>query len=163
MRAAEGKCGMLCLYLMLVFWVCHCGAGAPHISYQRVKQICANSSNFGWGSTWVVMFEGMCCWWQDYKASCMNVYYTIWHKNENYVNTFLWRIVCICCGICFRSYYFSSEVVGNIFVKAGFEIISNMYINRRTINKKEDLDVPRIFVQGKFRKPTCIWRNMVVK
>jgi methyltransferase-like protein 6 len=38
-------------------------------------------------------------------------------------------------------------------VEAGFEIRSNVYIHRRTINKKEDLDVPRIFVQGKFQKP----------
>ncbi|GFG31715.1 hypothetical protein Cfor_06275 [Coptotermes formosanus] len=53
-----------------------------------------------------------------------------------------------------RSYYFSIEVLGNLFVKAGFEVINNVYIHRRTINKKEDLDVPRIFVQGKFRKPT---------
>jgi methyltransferase-like protein 6 len=55
--------------------------------------------------------------------------------------------------LCFRSYYFSSELLGNIFVEAGFEIRSNVYIHRRTINKKEDLDVPRIFVQGKFQKP----------
>jgi methyltransferase-like protein 6 len=55
--------------------------------------------------------------------------------------------------LCFRSYYFSSELLGKIFVEAGFEIRSNVYIHRRTINKKEDLDVPRIFVQGKFQKP----------
>ncbi|KDR23519.1 methyltransferase-like protein 6 [Zootermopsis nevadensis] len=53
-----------------------------------------------------------------------------------------------------RSYYFSSELLGNLFVEAGFEIISNTYIHRRTINKKEDLNVPRIFVQGKFQKPS---------
>jgi hypothetical protein len=43
-----------------------------------------------------------------------------------------------------------------MFVRAGFEILNNVYIHRRTINKKEDLDVPRIFVQGKFQKPTGI-------
>jgi methyltransferase-like protein 6 len=41
-------------------------------------------------------------------------------------------------------------------MEAGFEIISNVYIHRRTVNKKEGLDVPRIFVQGKFQKPARI-------
>ncbi|XP_017777291.1 PREDICTED: methyltransferase-like protein 6 [Nicrophorus vespilloides] len=51
-----------------------------------------------------------------------------------------------------RSYYFSTDFVDNLFKKAGFEVISNSYVHRRTINKKENIDVPRIFVQGKFRK-----------
>ena len=36
---------------------------------------------------------------------------------------------------------------------AGFEVSSSEYINRQTVNKKEGLEVPRIFVQGKFAKP----------
>lgn len=52
-----------------------------------------------------------------------------------------------------RSYYFGDGEVGNLFQEAGFEAVINSYIHRRTINPKENIDVPRIFVQGKFRKP----------
>ena len=36
---------------------------------------------------------------------------------------------------------------------SGFEVASSEYIHRQTVNKKEGLEVPRIFVQGKFVKP----------
>ncbi|KAL3276992.1 hypothetical protein HHI36_012352 [Cryptolaemus montrouzieri] len=52
-----------------------------------------------------------------------------------------------------RSYYFSTEIMEDLFIKAGFEIASNCYIHRRTINKKENVDVPRIFLQSKVMKP----------
>lgn len=52
-----------------------------------------------------------------------------------------------------RSYYFGDDEVGDLFRDAGFETVINSYIHRRTINPKENIDVPRIFVQGKFRKP----------
>ncbi|KAL1131206.1 hypothetical protein AAG570_010824 [Ranatra chinensis] len=52
-----------------------------------------------------------------------------------------------------RSYFFSISYLAELFTKAGFEIISNYYIHRKTVNIKEELDVPRIFLQGKFRKP----------
>lgn len=52
-----------------------------------------------------------------------------------------------------RSYYFSAEEISNLFSQAGFDIVNNNYIHRRTVNVKEDINVPRIFVQGKFRKP----------
>ncbi|XP_022919642.1 tRNA N(3)-cytidine methyltransferase METTL6 [Onthophagus taurus] len=51
-----------------------------------------------------------------------------------------------------RCYYFSLDFIKNVMEKVGFEIISNVYVHRRTINKKEGVDVPRIFVQGKFQK-----------
>lgn len=35
---------------------------------------------------------------------------------------------------------------------AGFDIVSNKYVMRETVNKKEGLCVPRIFVQSKFVK-----------
>lgn len=57
----------------------------------------------------------------------------------------------MCC--IFRSYYFSEEELGKLFTEAGFEIIMNTYVQRRTVNFKEGIDVPRIFVQGKYRKP----------
>ncbi|XP_051157849.1 tRNA N(3)-methylcytidine methyltransferase METTL6 [Leptopilina boulardi] len=52
-----------------------------------------------------------------------------------------------------RSYYFSIEEIKNLFESSGFETVSCSYIHRRTINLKENIDVPRIFVQAKFKKP----------
>lgn len=52
-----------------------------------------------------------------------------------------------------RSYYFAEDEIGDLFRSAGFEVVVNSYIHRRTINPKEKIDVPRIFVQSKFRKP----------
>lgn len=52
----------------------------------------------------------------------------------------------------FRSYYFSVEQVARLFESVGFETLDCTYIQRRTINLKENIDVPRIFVQAKFKK-----------
>ncbi|CAH4035185.1 tRNA N(3)-methylcytidine methyltransferase METTL6 isoform X1 [Pieris brassicae] len=52
-----------------------------------------------------------------------------------------------------RSYYFTEEELANLFTQAGFEILSNTYVQRRTVNFKEGINVPRIFVQGKYKKP----------
>lgn len=52
-----------------------------------------------------------------------------------------------------RSYYFAEDEIGDLFRGAGFEVVVNNFIHRRTINPKENIDVPRIFVQSKFRKP----------
>ncbi|XP_035776137.1 tRNA N(3)-methylcytidine methyltransferase METTL6-like [Anopheles albimanus] len=52
-----------------------------------------------------------------------------------------------------RSYYFAEDEISALFQGVGFEVLVNSYIHRRTINPKENIDVPRIFVQGKFRKP----------
>ncbi|EFN74025.1 Methyltransferase-like protein 6 [Camponotus floridanus] len=51
-----------------------------------------------------------------------------------------------------RSYYFSTEKVADLFVSVGFQILSCDYVQRRTVNLKENIDVPRIFVQAKFKK-----------
>ncbi|KAL6434413.1 hypothetical protein ACFW04_006071 [Cataglyphis niger] len=51
-----------------------------------------------------------------------------------------------------RSYYFSAEQVANLFLSVGFQILSCDYVQRRTVNLKENIDVPRIFVQAKFKK-----------
>ncbi|KAG8034970.1 hypothetical protein G9C98_008046 [Cotesia typhae] len=51
-----------------------------------------------------------------------------------------------------RSYYFAVEELQKIFESAGFETITCEYVHRRTVNLKEKVDVPRIFVQAKFRK-----------
>jgi len=52
-----------------------------------------------------------------------------------------------------RSYFFSVKFLGDLFQDAGFNVISNCYVNRRTVNVKEGVDVPRIFLQAKFIKP----------
>lgn len=51
-----------------------------------------------------------------------------------------------------RSYFFSLEFTQDLFEKAGFKLLVNSYIHRRTVNKKEDVDVGRIFVQVKAEK-----------
>ncbi|KAJ8939988.1 hypothetical protein NQ314_010928 [Rhamnusium bicolor] len=51
-----------------------------------------------------------------------------------------------------RSFYFSTDYVENMFKDAGFNILLNSYIYRRTVNKREKVDVPRIFVQAKAQK-----------
>jgi len=52
-----------------------------------------------------------------------------------------------------RSYFFKEEEISQLALDAGFEVIENSFVARRTINKKDGLDVPRNFVQSKFRKP----------
>ncbi|EDV54964.1 methyltransferase-like protein 6 [Drosophila erecta] len=51
-----------------------------------------------------------------------------------------------------RSYFFTEEEVSKLFEENGFEVITNAYVHRRTLNLKEGVDVPRIFLQGKFRR-----------
>uniref|UniRef100_G3MRN9 tRNA N(3)-methylcytidine methyltransferase n=1 Tax=Amblyomma maculatum TaxID=34609 RepID=G3MRN9_AMBMU len=52
-----------------------------------------------------------------------------------------------------RAFYFSEQALEVLFTDAGYEVVSNEYVCRETVNKKEGICVPRIFVQGKFRKP----------
>ncbi|XP_014229481.1 methyltransferase-like protein 6 [Trichogramma pretiosum] len=52
-----------------------------------------------------------------------------------------------------RSYYFTTEEVQELFESVGFKTKSCSYVQRRTVNLKEKIDVPRIFVQAKFVKP----------
>lgn len=52
-----------------------------------------------------------------------------------------------------RSYYFSDTEIKSLFEKFGFAVVSNEYVHRRTVNPKENIDVGRIFLQGKFMKP----------
>lgn len=63
-----------------------------------------------------------------------------------------------------RSYYFTEEELQKVFTEAGFEILMNTYVQRRTVNFKEGIDVPRIFVQGKYRKPVkgkILWKLQI--
>jgi methyltransferase-like protein 6 len=52
-----------------------------------------------------------------------------------------------------RSYFFTLDETKAMFGAAGFEILQNNFIERRTINKKENINVQRWFLQGKYRKP----------
>ncbi|XP_008322015.1 tRNA N(3)-cytidine methyltransferase METTL6 [Cynoglossus semilaevis] len=54
-----------------------------------------------------------------------------------------------------RSYFFSKEFLAEIFEDQGFQTITNDYVLRETVNKKEGLCVPRVFLQSKFTKP-CV-------
>lgn len=53
-----------------------------------------------------------------------------------------------------RSYFFSLEQTKNLFESSGYRIEQNVFIERRTCNIKEDINVKRFFVQGKYRKPS---------
>ncbi|XP_041844177.1 tRNA N(3)-methylcytidine methyltransferase METTL6 [Melanotaenia boesemani] len=52
-----------------------------------------------------------------------------------------------------RSYFFSKEFLAKLFEDAGFQSVANDYVLRETVNKKEGLCVPRVFLQSKFIKP----------
>lgn len=52
-----------------------------------------------------------------------------------------------------RAFYFSTEILTKLVTEAGFTVAECDYVQRETVNKKEGLSVPRIFVQGKFVKP----------
>lgn len=50
------------------------------------------------------------------------------------------------------TYFFTLEEMKKLCQSVGFEVEVNEVIERRTINKKEDIDVIRLFLQGKYRK-----------
>ncbi|CAN2389707.1 tRNA C5-cytosine methylation [Pristimantis euphronides] len=52
-----------------------------------------------------------------------------------------------------RSYFFTTEFLQRLFTKAGYKEMGNEYVLRETVNKKEGVCVPRVFVQSKFYKP----------
>lgn len=46
-----------------------------------------------------------------------------------------------------------SEFLAELFQGAGLHPVTNDYVLRETVNKKEGLCVPRVFLQSKFIKP----------
>ncbi|XP_075068522.1 tRNA N(3)-cytidine methyltransferase METTL6 [Mixophyes fleayi] len=52
-----------------------------------------------------------------------------------------------------RCYFFTTEYLQHLFTTAGYKEVSNAYVLRETVNKKEGLCVPRVFVQSKFYRP----------
>nr|XP_025871298.1 SH3 domain-binding protein 5 isoform X5 [Vulpes vulpes] len=51
-----------------------------------------------------------------------------------------------------RSYFFTDEFLARLFTDTGYEEVVNEYVFRETVNKKEGLCVPRVFLQSKFQK-----------
>ncbi|XP_016079876.1 PREDICTED: methyltransferase-like protein 6 isoform X2 [Miniopterus natalensis] len=51
-----------------------------------------------------------------------------------------------------RSYFFTDEFLARLFRDTGYEEVVNEYVFRETVNKKEGLCVPRVFLQSKFQK-----------
>ncbi|XP_036435476.1 tRNA N(3)-methylcytidine methyltransferase METTL6 [Colossoma macropomum] len=51
-----------------------------------------------------------------------------------------------------RSFFFSREYLASLFHQVGFQTLVNEYVLRETVNKKEGLCVPRVFLQSKFCK-----------
>ena len=49
--------------------------------------------------------------------------------------------------------YAPSEKLAELCVCAGYEVTENRYIQKQTVNHKDSLSVPRIFIQGRFVKP----------
>lgn len=52
-----------------------------------------------------------------------------------------------------RSFYFSVDFTEKLFTEVGFVVVENTYVHRRTVNKKQNVNVGRIFVQSKLSKP----------
>lgn len=52
-----------------------------------------------------------------------------------------------------RAFYFSEEYLCELATEAGYQIVMNSYVKRETVNYKENICVPRIYIQGKFLKP----------
>ncbi|XP_048413757.1 tRNA N(3)-methylcytidine methyltransferase METTL6 isoform X3 [Stegostoma tigrinum] len=52
-----------------------------------------------------------------------------------------------------RSFFFSDEYMAQLLAAAEYEVLVNEYVFRETVNKKEGLCVPRVFLQCKFKKP----------
>ncbi|KAJ7322540.1 hypothetical protein JRQ81_018827 [Phrynocephalus forsythii] len=52
-----------------------------------------------------------------------------------------------------RSFFFTDDFLAELFLSVGYEQVVNEYVLRETVNKKEGLCVPRVFLQSKFQKP----------
>ncbi|KAF4517347.1 hypothetical protein B566_EDAN011734 [Ephemera danica] len=63
-----------------------------------------------------------------------------------------------------RSYYFSLEQLEDLAKASGFEVRTVGYVQRRTVNLKEEVDVPRTFLQAELiRLMSSIFRPAVVE
>lgn len=46
-----------------------------------------------------------------------------------------------------------TEKLAELVKEAGFEVMENSYVQKETVNLKEGISAPRVFIQGRFRKP----------
>ena len=46
------------------------------------------------------------------------------------------------------------ESLAELVREVGFEVIEDSYVQKETVNVKEGIAAPRVFIQGKFLKPT---------
>jgi len=51
-----------------------------------------------------------------------------------------------------RAYYFAARELAELFIGAGFVQDACGYVSKQTSNRKMAICVPRVYVQGKFRK-----------
>ena len=51
---------------------------------------------------------------------------------------------------------YDAEKLTELSEEVGFEVIVNGYIQKETVNHKENICAPRIFIQAKLRKPMII-------
>jgi methyltransferase-like protein 6 len=56
-----------------------------------------------------------------------------------------------------RAYFFSLEYLTNLLNQSQFNIDELSYVLKETVNIKEDICVPRVFIQGKFKKKTNLY------
>lgn len=60
-----------------------------------------------------------------------------------------------------RAYYFKTDELTDLMQQAGYSCSKCEYIQRETVNKKEGLCVPRIFVQAKFVKSDSVKQDAI--
>lgn len=53
-----------------------------------------------------------------------------------------------------HSLHLLAEFLALLFEEASLQSVANDYVLRETVNKKEGLCVPRVFLQSKFTKPS---------
>lgn len=63
---------------------------------------------------------------------------------------YIWKWKFLQFGLCCET-----EKLDELFTSAGFRVAKSEYVFRRTVNRKEEIDVQRVFVQGKYVKPSC--------
>jgi len=51
-----------------------------------------------------------------------------------------------------RAYYFSKEILEELFSRNGYQVIESHYVNKEVQNRKEEKHMNRVFIQGQFQK-----------
>ncbi len=46
-----------------------------------------------------------------------------------------------------------TEKLAELVQGAGFEVVEDGYVQKETVNVKEGISAPRVFIQGRFLKP----------